>query len=77
MQNNDTIRFVFIGINKITNAPFIGSLNYAGINVTSYAAAANSAQRNNISCNAWNTNNYEIHSFNQFLYDEDDTNGNL
>ncbi|CAM4808563.1 unnamed protein product [Rotaria magnacalcarata] len=77
MQNNDTIRFVFIGINKITNAPFIGSLNYAWINVTSYAAAANSAQRNNISCNAWNTNNYEIHSFNQFLYDENDTNGNL
>ncbi|CAF4559763.1 unnamed protein product [Rotaria socialis] len=77
MQNNDTIRFVFIGIDTVTNAPFIGSLNYAGKDAGAYAAAVNSAQRNNISCSAWNTKNYDIHSFNQFLHDEDNINGNL
>ncbi|CAF2895758.1 unnamed protein product [Rotaria sp. Silwood2] len=73
MQVNDTIRFAFIGVNRRTNVPFIGSLNYAGTS----GAAMISTQKSNFSCSAWNTNNYKIHSFNEFLYEENDSNGNM
>ncbi|CAF4568529.1 unnamed protein product, partial [Rotaria sp. Silwood2] len=73
MQANDTIRFVFIGVNRRTDAPFIGSLSYAGIS----GAAMISTRKSNFSCSGWNANNYKIHNFNAFFYEENDSNGNM
>ena len=54
---DDTIRFVFIGINKNTDIPFIGSLAYTSLK-----------REENIllSCTGWQTDNYQIHELEQF-----------
>lgn len=77
MQSNDTIRFVFIGINKMTNIPFIGSLNYIGASSASTMNTEKVSRKTNLSCTGWDTNNYKLHYLNQFIYDEDYVNGNL
>ncbi|CAF1044612.1 unnamed protein product [Adineta steineri] len=74
---NDTIRFVFIGINTDTDIPFIGSLTYNGITGPTFIDAVNSSVKAKFPCNGWNTDNYHIHQFEQFVNDDfEDTNNN-
>jgi hypothetical protein len=67
---NDIIRFVFIGGNKETNVPFIGSLIYAGVTGTEYVATLNPSQKVVFTCDGWQTNNYRIHQIEQFVIDD-------
>ena len=66
---NDTIRFVFIGVDTETDAPFIGSLAYTGVLGTTFVTTANSSKRAVFPCNGWQANNYRIHLFSQFVSD--------
>jgi hypothetical protein len=67
---NDTIRFVFVGVNIATNVPFIGSLAY--LDTTADAATFDFI----FNCDVWNTTNYNIHTIDEFLYDTNDANNN-
>jgi hypothetical protein len=71
---NDTIRFVFIGVNTNTSAPFIGSLTY--IDTTADAATIMATSDFIFNCDGWDTTNYNIHTIDEFLYDTNDANNN-
>jgi len=73
---NDSIRFVFIGVNTETNVPFIGSLTYAGVTGTAYVATLKSSRKVVFPCNGWQANNYRIHQFEQFVGGNDDESTN-
>jgi hypothetical protein len=73
---NDPIRFVFIGVNTDTSAPFIGSLTYVDTNASDDAATIMVTSDFDVTCDGWNTTNYNIHTFNEFLYDTDGANNN-
>jgi len=73
---NDSIRFVFIGVNTLTNVPFIGSLTYAGVTGPAYVATLKSSRKAVFPCNGWQTNNYRIHQFEQFVSNDDDESTN-
>jgi hypothetical protein len=73
---NDSVRFVFIGVNTLTNVPFIGSLTYAGVTGTAYVATLKSSRKAVFPCNGWQTNNYRIHQFEQFVSNDDDESTN-
>jgi hypothetical protein len=64
---NDSIRFVFIGVNTLTDVPFVGSLTYTGITGPTYVATINSSRKNVFPCVGWQVNNYHIHQLNQFI----------
>ena len=68
---NDSIRFVFIGVNMKTNVPFIGSLTYTGISGIAYVDTVKSSRKVKFSCDGWQTNNYRIHEFDQFINNSD------
>ena len=77
VTNNDTIRFVFIGVNIVTDVPFIGSLTYTGINGQAYVASVKSARKAVFPCTGWLPDNYRIHLLEQFVNDDvDDSNIN-
>jgi hypothetical protein len=69
---NDSIRFVFIGINTVTNVPFIGSLTYTGVTGPTYVATVKSPRKTVFPCVGWQANNYRIHQFEQFVSDDTD-----
>jgi hypothetical protein len=74
---NGSIRFVFIGVNTETDVPFIGSLTYTGVTGQAYVASVKSARKAVFPCTGWQTNNYRIHQFNQFVNnDVDESNNN-
>jgi hypothetical protein len=73
---NDTIRFVFIGVNIQTDVPFIGSLTYTGITGQAYIATVKSARKAVFPCTGWQTGNYHIHQFAQFVNDDVDQSNN-
>jgi hypothetical protein len=73
---NDSIRFVFIGVNTETNVPFIGSLTYAGVTGTAFVATLKSSRKVVFPCNGWQASNYRIHQFEQFVTDDDDESTN-
>jgi len=68
---NDTIRFVFIGVNMETNVPFIGSLTYTGVTGEAYLSV-NPSRKSIFPCDGWQPNNYRIHQLNQFASDDVD-----
>jgi hypothetical protein len=70
MRSNDSIRFVFIGVNIETNVPFIGSLTYAGITGTTYVNTVKPSRKSVFPCNGWQSNNYRIHQLQQFTSDD-------
>jgi hypothetical protein len=63
---NDSIRFVFIGVNTETDIPFIGSLTYASVPGAVYVATKKPSRKTVFPCTGWQTNNYRIHQFEQF-----------
>jgi hypothetical protein len=67
---NDTIRFVFNGINIETDIPFIGSLTYVGITGEEYITTVKSPRKAVFPCGGWKINNYRIHQFDQFVGDD-------
>jgi hypothetical protein len=67
---NDTIRFVFIGVNTETDVPFIGSLTYTGVTGTAYVSAVRPSRKAIFPCNGWQANNYRVHQFEQFASDD-------
>ena len=75
---NDSIRFVFIGVNIQTDVPFIGSLAYTGIKGSDYAANIKS-RRAVFPCTGWQSDNYHVHQFEQFVENDDneDTNNDF
>jgi hypothetical protein len=64
---NNSIRFVFIGINTITDVPFIGSLTYEGVTGEAYVAAMNPLRKAPFPCVGWQASNYHIHELRQFV----------
>jgi hypothetical protein len=70
VKSNDSIRFVFIGINTQTNVPFIGSLTYTGILGSTYVNTVKPTRKSIFPCNGWNSSNYRVHQFNQFASDD-------
>jgi hypothetical protein len=73
---NDTIRFVFIGVNMKTDVPFIGSLTYTGVTGPAYVVTLKSPRRGIFPCNGWQPSNYRLHQFEQFISVDADNNGN-
>jgi hypothetical protein len=73
---NDTIRFVFIGVNTETDVPFIGSLTYTGVTGTTYITTVKPSRKAVFPCNGWQANNYHIHQFEQFVSDDTGENSN-
>jgi len=71
---NDTIRFVFIGVNTLTDVPFIGSLTYTGITGPAYVAKVKPSRKALFPCDGWQVNNYEIHQFEQFVNNDSEEN---
>jgi hypothetical protein len=71
---NDSIRFVFIGVNTDTDVPFIGSLTYAGVTGLTYVATVNPTRKTVFPCNGWQASNYRIHQFEQFATDDNNNN---
>jgi hypothetical protein len=71
---NGSIRFVFIGINMVTDVPFIGSLTYAGVTGPAYLAAKNTSRKRVFPCNGWQMNNYQIQELDQFVSNDSDDN---
>jgi hypothetical protein len=69
---NDTIRFVFIGINIETDVLFIGSLNYTGVTGPNYVATMKQARKTAFPCVGWQKDNYQIHELQQFVSNESD-----
>ncbi len=67
---NDTIRFVFIGVNTETDVPFIGSLTYTGVTGTTYVTTVKPSRKAIFPCNGWQANNYHVHQFEQFASDD-------
>ena len=63
---NDSIRFVFIGVNTDTEVSFIGSLTYTGVGGPAYIANMTAGRKSGFPCGGWQTNNYRIHVFNEF-----------
>jgi hypothetical protein len=70
MTSNDSIRFVFIGVNIETNVPFIGSLTYSGVSGITYVTTVKPTRKSIFPCNGWKSNNYRIHQLNQFASDD-------
>ncbi len=73
---NDSIRFVFIGVNIETDVPFIGSLTYTGVTGDTYVATVKPSRKTVFPCVGWQANNYRIHQFEQFVSDGTDENTN-
>jgi len=74
---NNSIRFVFIGINTITDVPFIGSLTYEGVTGEAYVAAMNPLRKGAFPCVGWQASNYQIQELMQFASgDVDEINNN-
>jgi len=71
---NDTIRFVFIGVNTLTDVPFIGSLTYTGVTGPAYIATVKSPRKAIFPCVGWQVNNYRIHQFEQFVNNDSEEN---
>ena len=69
---NNTIRFVFIGMNMETDVPFIGSLNYTGITGADFVASMKQARKTAFPCSGWQKSNYQIRELQQFTGDEAD-----
>lgn len=67
---NDSIRFVFIGVDTITDVPFIGSLVYTGVTGESYIATTKQTRRSVFPCDGWQKDNYRIHQLEQFSSNE-------
>ncbi len=68
--SNDTIRFVFIGVNTETNVPFVGSLIYTGMMGAAYVATVKPSEQVVFSCDGWQTKNYRIHQIENFLIND-------
>ncbi len=64
--SNDTIRFVFIGVNTETDVPFVGSLIYTGMTGEEYVATMKPSTKTAFSCDGWQATNYHIHQIDQF-----------
>jgi hypothetical protein len=74
---NNSIRFVFIGINMITDVPFIGSLTYEGVTGEAYVAAMNPLRKAAFPCVGWQASSYQIQELMQFASgDVDEINNN-
>ncbi len=78
-RTNDTIRFVFIGVNIETDVPFIGSLNYTGIAGSDFVASLKQVRKTAFPCSGWQRSNYQIRELPQFAGDEsnEDINNNF
>ena len=68
--SNDTLRFVFIGIDIKTDVPFIGSLTYTGVSGATFVATTQQARKKVFPCDGWQKDNYRIHQLEQFVGDE-------
>lgn len=66
MTSNDTLRFVFIGIDQNTDVPFIGSLTYTGVSGETFIATINATRNVNFPCTGWQSSNYRIHHLDDF-----------
>ena len=64
---NNTIRFVFVGINTKTTAPLIGSLTYTGVTGIGYIDLLEQQVKIAFPCTGWQSNNYHIHELGQFI----------
>jgi hypothetical protein len=64
---NDSIRFVFIGVNTQTDVPFIGSLTYTGMRGDVYVATMKPTQKTVFPCYGWQSSNYQIHQLEQVV----------
>jgi hypothetical protein len=71
---NDSIRFVFIGVNTVTDVPFIGSLTYTGVTGPAYVAKLKPSRKAVFPCVGWQVNNYGIHQFEQFVNNDSEEN---
>lgn len=67
---NDSIQFVFIGINTETEIPFIGSLKYTGITGEDYVATTKITRKSVFPCTGWQQANYRIHELKEFTSNE-------
>jgi hypothetical protein len=67
---NNSIRFVFIGVNTETDVPFIGSLTYTGVTGPTYVTTVKPSRKAIFPCNGWQANNYRVHQFEQFASDD-------
>jgi hypothetical protein len=75
-RSNDSIRFVFIGVNRVTDVPLIGSLTYTGVRGAEYVTRINSSENGVFPCDGWEVSNYRIHQFEQFTNGDVDENSN-
>jgi hypothetical protein len=73
---NDTIRFVFIGVDTETDVPFIGKLTYTGVTGQTYISNVKSARKAVFPCTGWQAGNYRIHQFEQFVNNDVDVSNN-
>lgn len=64
---NDTIRFVFVGINTKNDAPLIGSLTYTGVTGFDYIQSLDEQEKIAFPCTGWQSNHYQIHELVQFI----------
>jgi len=75
-RSNDSIRFVFIGVNRVRDVPLIGSLTYRGIRGAEYVSTINSSEKVVFPCDGWEVSNYRIHQLEQFTSGDVDENNN-
>ena len=73
---NDSIRFVFIGVNTKTDVPFIGSLTYTGVTSDTYIATIKQTHKAVFPCDGWQSGNYRIHQLNRFASNDSHANVN-
>ena len=66
VTSNQSIRFVFIGLNVVTNVPFIGSLTYRGVTGAQFLASMKQTRRILFPCDGWQRDNYRVHHFPNF-----------
>lgn len=76
VTTNDSIRFVFIGVNTKTDVPFIGSLTYTGVSGKTYISTTKQTRKTVFPCDGWQKTNYRIHHLEQFADTEPNENIN-
>jgi hypothetical protein len=74
---NNSIRFVFIGVNMETDIPFIGSLTYTGVTGPTFVTNVKASRKAVFPCTGWQAVNYRIHQFEQFVTNDDDESMNI
>ena len=64
---DDSVRFAFLGSDTKTQVPFIGSLTYTGVSGQDFVANTSMTSKTIFPCDGWQTRNYHMHSFADFL----------